>query len=235
MTTFRYGPAEMAPEIPMTRREVRRLVVFTVLATLFLIGCAVVAYGCAKDHVGVPGHSDGLEATAKTEELAAQTKEQAKAIKTNSAGEVRKDIIVKNQDRILDFTLVHRSSYNAMAKAYQDEQQLRIESDQRYARLDSKWYVTAGRWAERLVWIIVGLFGFGIVLRIVAMFAGGWGGTVMATVGSFILSIFPGGGVLNEFFTNYFFRDRNRKLNPPEPTIAAVIPAAAVVAAPAVS
>jgi len=184
--------------------------------------------GCAKDGSVIPYLDDLKGASGRIDLRADQIVEDAAAVKkrTDTVGKVHTTRIEANAEHIKADVVVQQKAADASGKEYakvtQERDAARREHAAYVAHQSSLWYVKIGRIVDRVIklawWLFALLIGGGFLLRIGGMFAGGWIGATMAKVGSIGLHILPiVGGVVNQFFDNAFFRQRQFALDSPKP------------------
>ncbi len=85
-------------------------------------------------------------------------------------------------------------------------------ADKRIAELKRDPFYVAGQWIRWGFWGLVVLLSFGFIARILSSFVGGWTGTALAVISTFILGLFTGGlSWFQAFFDNRWARDMKPK------------------------
>lgn len=231
-----------SPEIPMTRREVRRIVLFTMCAAAALLVVIFAIIGCRG---GVKLAHDPRPVLDSADRTVQSIIPQSQQIEKH-AGEIERITPKKSLPAVLRETVsisrlaefirekatmastdlsaareqveglkaavtAANDRADGLAKELDLEQRAHVKT---IADFNGRWYVVWGRRIDAVLnWAFYGLIAAavgGLGLRIAANVIGGaWGGTILATAGSALLHLVPwAGGLLNQFFDNYHFRDR---------------------------
>lgn len=189
------------------------------MLAVYVLALVCTFVGCQEFKSFDPGSNDTASAIARNELLAQQSIDEAKPIRTNRDGEDRKDRVVKYQNQIIEQSAQQRKSADTSAKAYQGALDTIHRRDGVISEIHGRWWFKVGTFIDHafwwLKWVLIGVFVFGVAIRIAGLFTGGWSGSFIAKVGSGLLQAIPWVGAwADKTFDHAYFIDRRPKLEP---------------------